>query len=78
MPATPLIGALLNLVDVSDLFYFYFFCSGDWPGGVQGDREGGGGRFFVENPRREGGVSQDGGGGRGGREGVCREFGAGG
>ena len=64
-----------NLVDVSDIFYF--FRSGEEkgeskaPGGGEGD-------FLWKIP--EGGVSRVGGGGGGprGREGVCREFGGGG
>ena len=50
---------MLNLVDVSDIFYF--FCSGkgnaesEVPWGGRGDR------FFIENPRRGGGVSSTGG-----------------
>ena len=66
----------INLVDVSDIFYF-FFCSGEGKGESE---ELGGGRtiFFIENPRR-GRVSRAG-GGRGARgwEGVCGEFGGGG
>ena len=54
--------------------YFYiFFLLGGGEGEVRGDREGGG-RVFIETPRR--GVSRE--GGRGGREGVCGEFGGGG
>ena len=47
----------------------FFFLLGGGEGGVQGDREGGGGvRFFIENPRRGGwGESPKGGGGRGPR-----------
>ena len=64
---------LFVLVGVSD----FFFLLGGGEGVVQGDREGGGSRFLVENPDT-GGVSQDGRGGQGGWEGVCREFGGGG
>ena len=38
------------LVDVSDIFYF--FCSGEGKGAGRG----GEGRFFIENPRRGGGL----------------------
>ena len=54
-------------VDVSDIFYF--FCSGEGKGGVR--VEGGRVSFFWKC--REG-LSDRRGGGRGGREGVCREF----
>ena len=62
-------------MDVSDIFYFFLIRGGE--GGVQGHREGRGGRFFIENPRRGGLVGEGGRGGEG-REGVCREFGEGG
>ena len=42
--------------------------------GESGATGRGGGRFFIENPRRGGGLPGEGGRGRGGREGVCREF----
>ena len=61
-----------NLVDVSDIFYF--FCSGEGKGEPPRRREAGG-RFFIENPRRGGGSRVGGGGGARGREGVCRELG---
>ena len=68
-------GALIILVDVSDIFYFFLLGGGE--GGVRGARRRGG-RLFIENPRRGGGgVLQEGGGPRG-QEGVCREFGEGG
>ena len=56
-------------VDVSDIFYF--FCSGESevPGGE------GGGRLFMENSQRGGGVLPGRWGGSSGRERVCREFG---
>ena len=59
---------LLTLLDVSDILYL--FCSGEGKGESVATGRGGG-RFFIENPRREGGGD---GGGRGGRKGVCREF----
>ena len=59
-------------MDISDIF----FLVGGGEGGVRGDREGGG-RFFLLKAQK-GGVSHEGGGGRGGREGVRREFGWGG
>ena len=37
-------------------------------GGVRGAGRGGGGRLFIENPQRGGGVSRAGGGGLSGRE----------
>ena len=40
-----------HLVDVSDIFYF--FVVGEGEGGVRGARRGGG-RFYIENPRRGG------------------------
>ena len=67
----PDFGLKMNyLVDVSDIFYF-FFCSGRGKG--QSEAAGRGrGRFFVENPR--GGGLQEGEGPKG-REGVCGELG---
>ena len=68
-----------DLVDVSDIFYF--FSARGREGGVRGaGRVGGGGDFFLENPRRGGGGLPGGwGGGRArGREGVCGELGGGG
>ena len=47
------------LVDISDIFYS--FLVGEGEGGVRG--AGGGGRFFIENPRR-GGFPERGGAGR--------------
>ena len=44
-------------MDVSDIFYF--FCSGRRKG--EFEAPGGGGQFFIENPRR-GGVFRRGGG----------------
>ena len=64
------------LVDVSDIFTFF------WCGRGRGSRRGarhceGGGSFFIESP--QGGVLPGGGTGGGeGREGVCREVGGGG
>ena len=58
---------ILFLVDVSDI-YFLFFWLGEGEGGVRGVG-GGGGSIFIENPRR-GGVLQEGEGPRG-REGLC-------
>ena len=52
--------------------FFIFFLLRGGKGGVRGDREGGGGRFFIENPRRGGSPTR---GVGGGREDVCREFG---
>ena len=46
-------------MDVSDIFYF--FCSGEGKGEPPRRREGGG-RSFIENPRRGGGVPGWGGG----------------
>ena len=57
-------------------FFILFLCSGEGKGESGATREEGGVRFLIENPRR-GSVSQ-GGGGRGGREGVCGELGGGG
>ena len=57
--------------------YFLFFLLGGGEGRVRGAGKGGG-RFFIEYPRR-GGVSWAGGaGGSRGQEGVCGEFGGGG
>ena len=39
----------LNLVDVSDILFFFLLGEGEW--GVRGE---GGGFFFVEDPRRRG------------------------
>ena len=50
--------------------FFIFFLLGEGEPGVRGLREGGG-RFFIENPRK-GGVSRR---GSRGREGVCGELG---
>ena len=58
-------------VDVSDIFYF--FCSGERKGVGATGRVG----SLLKIPGGEG-VSQEGGPGRGGREGVCREFAGGG
>ena len=41
----------LNLVDVSDIFYFFLLGGGE--GGVRGAGKGRG-RIFIENPRRGG------------------------
>ena len=57
-----------HLVDVSDIFYFLLLGEGEWGSSRRG---GGGGRFFIENPRRRGGLP--GGWGRGGR-GAGRVF----
>ena len=59
------------LVDVSDIFYFFF--SGGGEGGVRVARKGVG---FIENPRR--GVSSRRGGGRGTGRVSAGEFGGGG
>ena len=61
------------LVDVSDIFYF--FCSGRRKGESEAPGVGGGGRFFIENPRRGGAPEGE---GPRGREGVCSELGNGG
>ena len=58
--------------------FLILFCSGERRGSP--GQQGGGGSFFIENPRgrglpRGGG---GGGGGGGGQEGVCKEFGGGG
>ena len=67
-------GALISLVDVSDIFYF--FCSGERKGEPEATGRVGGDRLFIENARREGGLRGERGRGcEGGREGVCREFG---
>ena len=58
------------LVDVSG----FFFWLGEWGGGVRGAGREGGVRFLIENPRKGGGVLQEGDGLRG-REGVCVELG---
>ena len=63
------------LADVSDIFYF--FSALGRGGGVRGDRERGGVRFLLKIPG-EGGVLPGREGGRGGREGICRELGEGG
>ena len=52
--------------------FFLFFLLGEGEGGVRG-AGGGGGRFFIENPR----VLEEGEGPRG-WEGVCSELGGGG
>ena len=44
---------VIGLVDVSDIFYF--FCSREGKGESEAPG-GGGGRFFIENPRRRGGL----------------------
>ena len=64
-----------DLVDVSDILYF--FCSGEGKGGEGGVRgqEGKAFLFFFENPRRG---LQEREGGRWGRERVCGEFWGGG
>ena len=54
--------------------YFLFFLLRGEEGGVRGEREGGGSAFSLKIPGG-GGVPGEGGRGRGGREGVCREFG---
>ena len=63
---------LQNLVDVVDIF----FSARGRARGSLGRRGGGAGgvRFFIENPRKGRGAPKEGGGG-GGREGVCGEFG---
>ena len=48
----------LNLVDVSDIFYYFLL--GEGQGGVRGAGRGGG-AVFIENPTREGGFSRTGG-----------------
>ena len=63
-------GATQNLVDVSDIFYF--FCLGEGKGESEAPGRWRGGRVFVENARRGGAPS------RRGREGVCGEFRGGG
>ena len=56
-----------NLVDISDIFP----CSGRGKG--ESEALGGGGvQFFIENPRREGGLQEA---GLRGREGVCGDLG---
>ena len=55
------------------IYIFFFFLPG---GGSPERQEGGGFGFNIENLRRGGG-SPTGGGGRGGREGVCGEMGGG-
>ena len=57
MPFSGLVGnAFPALVDVLDIFYL-FFCSGRGKG--ESEAPGGrGGRFFIENTRRGGGVSR--------------------
>ena len=61
---------MVNLMDVSDIFYF--FCSGKGKGSPSARREGRG-RFFIEHPRR-GGLPGEGAGAEG-LEGVWRDFG---
>ena len=56
--------AVLNLVDVADIFNFFLLGEGE--GSL---RRRGGDRFFIEHSRREGGEA-----GRD-REGVCGELG---
>ena len=62
-------------MDVTDIFHFFRFGEGE--GGVRGAGRGGGGGigFFIENPRRGGGLQQE-------RPGRCLrrigEFGGGG
>ena len=43
---------LSSLVDVADIFYFFRLGAGE--GGPIRWGRGGGGRFFIENPRRGG------------------------
>ena len=50
-------------MDVSNIFIF--FCSGEGKGESEAPGRGGG-RFFIENPRRGGGSPTRGGGGGGG------------
>ena len=65
------------LVDVSDIFLFYFLLGGGEGGSPR--RQEGGGDDFIENPRRGGGFPGQVGTKEGrGREGVCPEFGGGG
>ena len=52
----------LVLADVSDIFYFFLLGEGE--GRVRGRREGGGCRFFIENPRGGGGSRRGRGAGR--------------
>ena len=59
-------------MDVSDISYFFLLGEGE--GGARGTGGGRGIGFFVENPRKGGGVLQEGEGLRG-REGVCSELG---
>ena len=59
--------------------YFISFLLGRREGGSPKRWRGGGGRFFIENPKEGGGSpGRVGGGGARGWEGVCGEFGGGG
>ena len=66
----------INLVDVSDIFYF-FSALGRGRGSSR-RWEGGGGRLSIENPRRGGSPGREGLGGGGGWERVSGELGGGG
>ena len=59
------------------LGYFLSFLLGEGKGKSEAPGGGRGVGLFIEKPRR-GGVSEGGGGGPRGREGVCGEFGEGG
>ena len=57
LSSSPSRKSTLILADASDIFYF-FFCSGRGKG--ESEAAGRGVRFFIENPRRGGGVSRRG------------------
>ena len=55
------------------IFFSSFLLGRRERGSPRRQRGAGGVRFFTENPRRARSLRREG-GGRGGREGVCREF----
>ena len=68
----PLGVLILNLVDVSDIFYFFSVRGGGRGSPRRREGRGGGSFFYIENP---GGGGSPGGEGPRGWEGVCSEFG---
>ena len=68
---TSFLGFKVRITWWTFCIFFLFFCSGGGRGSLR-RREGGRGRFFLDNPRR-GGLQE--GEGPKGREGVCGELG---